>query len=425
MELTSSIPDILARFFQAISWVPYALAFGVSFHFAKSSWGFWREEVYKNSIDWILIEVRIPRETTRGPKAMEQILAAISNLANSPVGLKETYWDGEITRWYSFEIVGSRGETHLYIRLPRMLLHPFVSTFYSQYPDVEIVEAERDYIHDLPATYQELKKNRYELYGMEVKQRQNPAYSFNTYIDFETKVGDEKGRIIDPMAALIEIIGRLKPDETVWVQFLVIPDTKEHWLHDADHIISKMKSMVQGGESMGGASGPSIRLRFRTQGEDKTLKQIEEKKGKAIYETLFRAIYVAPDAMFNRDLMNRGVFGYLAQFNNDHQSMKKIDKIRSKVEWDSFPFFFPKRRLFWKRVAILDEYRRRFIPEESFMGKIHNSYLLRWCFFHKPMILSCEELATFYHIPTSVILTSVTFDRIESKRLSPPSNLPG
>ena len=64
MEATATISDILAQFFQAISWVPYALAFGASFHFAKSSWGFWREEVYKNKIDWMLVELRVPRETT-------------------------------------------------------------------------------------------------------------------------------------------------------------------------------------------------------------------------------------------------------------------------------------------------------------------------------------------------------------------------
>ena len=399
--------------------------FGVAFYLARSSWSFWREEIYKHKIDWALLEIRIPRETTRGPKAMEQVFASVFNLRNAPVGPKETWWDGEITRWFSFEIVGSKQTTRFYLRLPRLLLHPFTSSFYAQYPEIELVEVHEDYIDGYPPTYQKLFASGYDLYGIEIVQNYDPAYGINTYVDFEPKVGDEKGRILDTMASVMEIIGKMKPDETAWIQYILQPDTKGHWLHGADHIIDKMKSATQGGDEKGSEGTPGIRLRFRTQGEDKTLKRVEEKKGKACFETYIRMVYFAPKSIFNQDLLNRGIYSSLAQFGNDDQRFGKPNVLRTKVESTSPPFIFPKRRLFWKQVSIYDEYRRRFIKEETFMGQVFNSHPpLQWCIHHKPMILSAEEIATLFHIPTNVVMTQVTMDRIESKRLSPPSNLP-
>ena len=299
-----------------------------------------------------------------------------------------------------------------------------MSAFYAQYPDIEIYETEEDYIDAYPKTYQELKAKGFEMYGLEIAQSKNRAYSLRTYTDYETKVGDEKGRIIDPMASIVEIIGRLKPDETVWLQFEAIPDTIGAWIKDADHIIKKMKETSPGEHQSKDSSTP-FRLRFRTQGEEKTLERVEDKKGKAIFETTIRCIYFAPKAIFNQDLPNRGVFGYIAQLNDDDQRVKKVNRVRTKVEWEGFPpLIFRFRRLFWKRVAMYDEYRKRFIPAKTIVGKILNSYWLRLCFFHEPMILSSAELATMFHIPTNVVLTAATMERIESKKLSAPSNLP-
>ncbi len=408
-----------------IDWVFYFAAFAAAFGLARSSWMFWRQQGYKQRIQWALLEIQIPRETTRGPKAMEQVFASVFNLRNEQNGPKETWLDGEISRWFSLEIVGINKVTKFYLRLPRLLIHPFISSFYAQYPDIEIKEADYDYIDDFPPTYQELRADGYELYGLEITQKNDPAYVVNTYIEFEPKVGDEKGRILDSMASIMEIIGKMKPEETAWVQFLIVPDVSNSWLVGAKKIVEKMKSSTQGAEHGKGGNEPAIRLRFRTQGEDKTLKRIEDKKGKACFYVTIRMIYFAPRGIWNQDLLNRGIYGYVAQFSNDDQRFHKPNLLRTKVEWDSFPYFFPKRRLFWKQVALYDEYRRRFVPEETWAGKIYNSHLpLNYCFFHKPMLLSAEELATLFHIPTNIVMTQVTMNRIESKRLPAPSNLP-
>lgn len=412
-------------FLHQIDWILYAIAFIIACSIFEDMFVSWRQIVYKHDIVWVLLEIKIPRETLRGPKAMDQVLASIYNLRNHHVGLKEVYWDGEVTRWFSFEIVGEQGSTRLFVRVPRVILHPFISSFYAQYPDVELIEAEEDYIDKYPKTYQELKARNYEMYGLEVTQTANPAYGLRTYVDFETKVGDEKGRIIDTMAGVIEIIGKLKPQEVVWIQFLARPDTIGDWLASADKIVDKIKSATQGGDKSGEGTTP-FRLRFRTQGEEKTLKRIEDKKGKAVFITIPRLIYFAPKAIYNQDLPNRGIFGYIAQLKNNDQAIKKIDRVRTKVEgWGMPPLIFMKGRMYWKRIMMYEEYRKRYFPASPFFARIFNSHLLRWCFFHEPMLLSSEELATLYHVPTNVVLTQATMERIESKRVSAPSNLPG
>jgi hypothetical protein len=76
-------------------------------------------------------------------------------------------------------------------------------------------------------------------------------------------------------------------------------------------------------------------------------------------------------------------------------------------------------------VAFYDEIIHRFLPEETFAGKLYNSYFWQWCFWHEFCLLSAEEMATLFHIPTNVVLTQSTMERIESKRLPSPTNLPG
>ena len=97
----------------------------------------------------------------------------------------------------------------------------------------------------------------------------------------------------------------------------------------------------------------------------------------------------------------------------------------TKSEWYYFPFIFPDTHLYWKRYAFYDEYMQRFLPLDLFAGKLYHSYFWAWCFGHRPMPLSSQELATLFHIPTNVVLTSPMFERVESKRLPSPSNLPG
>src|SRR5690349_14980746 len=102
--------------FLAISW--WFLAFILLVSLTHSAWFFWRKSLYKEALnnESIVLEIRIPREIKKNPKAMEQVLTAIHSLRNFPGTLAEKWWDGEVTRWYALEIVSFGGETHMYVR---------------------------------------------------------------------------------------------------------------------------------------------------------------------------------------------------------------------------------------------------------------------------------------------------------------------
>ena len=136
-------------------------------------------------------------------------------------------------------------------------------------------------------------------------------------------------------------------------------------------------------------------------------------------------MYISPKEIYNYNIGYRGIQTFFNQFRHDKQVLERNIHVQTKGEWYYFPWIFPNVRLYWKRHAFYDEFFNRFLPEERFAGKLYYSYFWVWCFWHRPMPLSSEELATLFHIPTNVVLTQAAMERIESKRLSPPSNLPG
>jgi len=411
-----------ASLYKLLEPILYIVFFLIAFGLAQSAWLYWRQVGYKGRVHWTIMEIRVPREVLRGAKAMDQFLTSLWGLLNLRWGVKETWFDGEITRWFCFELVGSNQMTRLFVRFPTPLKHMFISMFFAAYPEVELMECD-DYVNELPPTYAELKERNMELYGLEIYTKKADAYPIQSYNDYEKPTGDEKGRILDPIASVLEIVSKLKPEETIWVQLLCAPDVigDWSWKPEAVKILDKFKNPVD--EAHSGGTG-AIRFRFRSPGEDEVIKRIDDKKSKLCFETIIRMLYVAPKSIYNHNTLYRGIFGFFQQFKNEYQIFKKNFPTRTKSEWFLFPFVFPARRLKWKRKVLFDEYRRRFFPEETLMGRIANSHLLNWCFFHHTSIFSAEELATMFHIPTNVVLTQSAMERIESKRLPSPSNLP-
>src|SRR3989344_8342879 len=128
-------------FLASYKWAVFpVLAFFV-FLIARDALLFYSQSKFKSGIEWDIFEIRIPREIEKGPKAMDQFFISLWTLFNTPSGWKEKYIDGEVTRWYSFEIIGSGGRVNFYVRVPKKMMHLIESMLYAQYPDIEIVGA--------------------------------------------------------------------------------------------------------------------------------------------------------------------------------------------------------------------------------------------------------------------------------------------
>lgn len=411
---------------QYIDWVFYLIGFIFSVMLFWSSWKFWREERYKNSrklIPWVFLEIKVPREVLKGPKAMEAFFQSIGKLANRPATLIKKYWDGEVTRYHIIDIIGRNNEVRFFMRVSYRLVDAVEGLLYANYPEIEITRCE-DPFRGFPSTYKELHDRGYEIYGNELFQTKEPGISIRTYEEFEQETGDEKGRIIDPFSVLLELIGTLQPSEMILVQFVLVPDTHRHWQHGAKHMLETFRDTTQqiGTDKEG---KPQYKFRFRTPGEEGVIKRLEDKLTMSNFETTIRYIYVSPKEIYNFNIGYRGIQTYFNQFRHDRQTLERNLYIMTKAEWYYFPWIFHNTRLFYRRMALWDEYIHRFIPEETLAGKIHNSYIpWKFCFRHKLIILSAEEMATLFHIPTNVVLTASSMERIESKRLAPPMQLP-
>jgi hypothetical protein len=64
------------------------------------------------------------------------------------------------------------------------------------------------------------------------------------------------------------------------------------------------------------------------------------------------------------------------------------------------------------------------MPEELAFGKFYTSTPMNFNIKSRSYILTTAELATIYHVPTAVVLTSPHIKRLESKKMGPPAGLP-
>src|SRR3989344_5830642 len=207
----------------------------------------------------VLLEVRLPREIERTPRAMELFFAAIWEKGS--VTYAETYWDGKLRPWFSFEMASFGGEVHFYVWCRRGWREVVESAIYAQYPEVELTEAE-DYaskfaydpdVHECFCT-----DWRYE--------PRNDAYQFRSYIDFELDADPKEEYKIDPFASVLEVLSSLKPEEQMWMQIIITQcsdqrrkkgtlfGTESRYIGLLKDEIEKIRKEAAGGE---GAAMPS------------------------------------------------------------------------------------------------------------------------------------------------------------------------
>lgn len=368
-------------------------------------------------IKWKFLEIKVPRDVLKTPKAMELIFSAIHGSYSFGFTFWEKYWEGQVEPWMSFELVGSGGGSYFYIRVPENFRNMVESAIYSQYPNAEISEKE-DYTELLP---QVLPNKTYDLWGADFAFLRENGYPIRTYEFYEDK---EEERRLDPIANVLEVMSNLKDDEFIWLQFLVRP-TDDSWKKKAEELINKLigkKNPKEQGfmewlgifmvnlikapfehptwpESKNNNAGPVNLIQFLTSGEKDVIKAIENKISKLGFETNIRFIYIDKRDSFSRQNV-AAVIGAFRQFNTQNLNGFKINLAtytKARHPFKSTKLFLRKRRLF-------DLYKLRFFPRKHF-------------------ILNIEELATIYHFP-SVIVEAPMLKRLESKKGEPPSSLP-
>lgn len=407
----------------------------------EGTWLFWRREVWKEHLEFMMFELRMPRAITKSAAAMEQIFIAIHALRNGPDDFSEYWLEGEVTRWYSFEMLSVGGEIRFFLRCPRIQGELIKAAFFSYYPDIELTETD-DYVPKyFPKNTTELFKNGYDAWGSELVLTRDDVYPIRSYLEFESP---EEEKQYDPMSMLIEMLGRAKREEIVGIQINFFPVGNEYREH-GEKLVEKLRSKKREGK----AASAAMRMEFphilpvfpvegkegkeenefaralsRTPGETDVLKAIEENLGFPAFTAGIRFLYFSPKEIYQDTFARRGLISAFNQYGAmDLNAFVRNNLMSTRARVWNFPYVFPNLRVRMRKDRLMMSYPERELWPTTEMGKLIKSKFLNWEH-SKEMILTARSLATVFHPPTHLTLTAPHMRRIESRKAGAPAGLP-
>lgn len=407
----------------------------------RSTWLYWRQELYKRSREFkmTILEICIPREIRKSPRAMEQVFMAIHSLRNAPGDLREKWWDGEVTKWYALEMVSFGGQIRFFIRFYYKQRPLIEAAFFSYYPDVELTEVD-DYVDQFPQSAAEMHRQGYDLWGTEMILAKEEAYPIRTYLEFESP---EEEKQYDPISAFLEILGKVKKEEIVGIQILIAPKSPnwhEKWRGLVEGLRErKERTKARYGSAVEFPGGPLPAMSttgsqpeqkplmasfMRTPGETDVLKAVESNLSKPAFDTLIRFIYLSPKTLYYDTYPRRGLTGAFNQYAAlDLNAFVQNFTISTRTKFWNWPHLFPGARNKRRKANLLYNYIRREVPPETFIGRLITSNFLRWNFASRRFAMNTQCLATLFHPPTYLVLTAPHVKRVESRKTGPPAGL--
>jgi hypothetical protein len=409
---TTFIPD-------ALQFIIYFAPVFLAVLLGKIFWTLWVNYVRGDNFlkeKYVVLELKLPKDTWKSPKAMEVFL---NSLHNDKDGSKYSqYWKGETRPWYSLELISIEGVVKFMIWTEDKRKQGVMSALYSQYPEIEVREIP-DYTRSVHWDPKVIK-----MWATEFKfTNKNPAYPIKTYIDYGLDKDPKEEFKVDPMLPLIEFMGSVGPNQQVWMQILIRAHIKDKrkpgsffeltdsWKDEAQKEVNKIlmrdpKSKVSGeiNPETGYSKLPTI-----TEVEKEQATAIERRITKLPFDVGIRFLYIAKKEVFNTPFGIGGIIGNMKQFNYEHLNglRPNSDKWHMRLG-DPWLDYKDWRRNKYSMLALM-AYKRRSYFYDPFDAT--------------PIIMNTEEIATIYHFPGSVAQTP-NLDRIPSKKAQAPGNLP-
>jgi len=177
LEILSPVLSPIWQILKSWWWlfIPFILWQPLSF-----LWLWRRKDIWLKKINFILLEIKIPKEVLKPMRAMETVIDGLWQIIYDVGGWWERWIDGKILLSYSFEIASIGGETHFFVRIPEVSRDPIESAIYSQYPDAEISIAE-DYTKYVP---QDIPNKDWDIWGTDYQLIKPDSYPLKTYPKF-------------------------------------------------------------------------------------------------------------------------------------------------------------------------------------------------------------------------------------------------
>ncbi len=414
-----------------VSIVPFILIYAMS----KRLWAEWlayvREEFVAKE-GKILLQIKIPRDITKTPQAMEVVLTGLHQTAGESTWI-DRYWKGKTRNPFSLEIVSLSGQVYFFIQTRPSAKTQVESLIYAQYPNAEVVESD-DYTDSF-----DLASGDFQMMGFELALTRPDPYPLKTYVEYGLdKPGDDEDTKVDPLTPLLEFMGGIEQDNNIFVQILIRAHKKEKtsykdlviwkpwtwfgksvddWKDDANAEVKKIKESVAPKDEEGNLDlTKPLNL---TEGQKETIKALETSTSKYGFDVGVRLICIGKKEAFNPANIG-GMIGGFKQFGSEfHNGFKPGFKTGFDYPWQDMR---GKRAEGWKK-KIFDAYKARgyFYKPWTFVGS--GKLLPGGSYSREPFVLNTEELATIYHFPGQVAQTP-SFQRLDSRKGEPPVNLP-
>jgi hypothetical protein len=398
--------------YRQIWWIITPIFFWFAF---KMVWINYIWDKYGETLNYILLEIKVPRLVEKSPKIMEQIFNSLWSVEGIHIDtIFDEYVKGAFPYSYSLEVVSFEGEIHFYIYASDDLRSNIEGAIYAQYPDAEIIEVD-DYINRVP---NRIPNKEYDLWGTEMILEKEDAYPIKTYSKMEDPITKT---IIDPIATLVENYGKLSEGEQIWMQVLVRPindNWKEGGIKLAADLIGKKakkkpktiaKMLIKEFSSIVSPSAvseekkeedvPSLML-YLSPGEREVVEAVEKNISQKGFETRVRWMYIAKSDIFFKP---KGVGLAMSPFYLFSTLDLNTFKVDGRTKTSAYYIFTDSRKAY-RKIRLLNKYKNRDFSEKGY-------------------VLSAEELATLYHFP-SIEVKAPGVAHVEAKKVEPPPELP-
>ncbi|MBI2411273.1 MAG: hypothetical protein HYV32_05270 [Candidatus Kerfeldbacteria bacterium] len=411
----------LIQLFRAGGWIAFLPVF---YFMVKDTWFFWIWGMYAKSKKQVLLAIDVPKLNEQSMKAVEQIIANMHGVF-IPFTFKQKWWQGMFLDTFSLELVSIDGYIQYFIRCDTYNVDLVKGAIFAQYPDAEIVEVE-DYVPNAPQKYPDPK---FDLFGVEFVLAKSDVYPIKTYEYFEHPL---TGIFADPMAAILEIMSRLRPGEQVWLQFVITPQAfswRDKGVAEFEKLIGRKKGSTRNTvdkildaplvllegihNALFSATGitpppPPVpdslgNYLNLTTGEQQVIVEIQKKIARIPFQCKFRFIYIAPKEIFSPPRVAAAIQGSIKQFNTtDLNALVYGRRTRTNLP----AYIFPTWQQNVRKNRIFNSYKGR----SNWEGELQQ-------------VLSNVEIASIFHFPVMTVKAPLVTKTV-SKKSEPPARLP-
>lgn len=345
---------------------------------------------YLESIDYTLLEIKPPKENPTSFFQAEQVFIQINQLFDN-FTFQEKYLEGKLVFRLSFEIISLGGKISYLVRVPTKQRDLVEAALYANYPSLEITEVQ-DYLENFHYSPDD---SRYDLFGAEFVLVKSQVYPIRSYREFEGLTAPELSNVVvDPLSPLLETFTKISDQEFYGLQFILEPVMDESWREEVEKEIESIKGerdMIQLDEV-----------------EKSGITALKTKLSRPAFKTKIRLLHI----------------GTAEKFNSDHKKLILSPfRIFSLPSSNGFkPTYGPKKDYKISKTleaAYIDWWVKRR------KASLFKAYKYRSNWIGEPTyILNTEELATLFHFPITITGISQPVEGLDSKKISPPANLP-